>query len=162
MREWFDNLSLRERGIVFGGGLVAILMFYWLLIWDPMVRRADELQRGVQEQTRVLTELRQTAAQVTRLRATGAPSRQQSNRSLLAIVDGSSKQTGISGQIKRMQPEGQKSVRLWLEDAPFDDLIRWLNQLQTQHGIAVTAASIDRQDKAGTVKVRLTLERGTS
>ncbi len=160
MRDWFDNLSLRERALVLGGGLLGLILFYWLLVWEPMVRQSAQLEAGIQEQARVLGTLHQAAEQVRVLRAQGGSAPQQSRRSLLAVVDGSSKQAGISEQIKRMQPEGQKSVRLWMDDAPFDDLLRWLDQLEAQHGIRATAASIDRQDRSGTVKVRLTLARG--
>jgi type II secretory pathway component PulM len=85
---------------------------------------------------------------------------QGQERSLLAIADQTGKQAGLSNAITRMQPEGDHIVRVWLEQADFAALVRWLGLLETTYGVAVVEAAIDREAQAGMVRARLGLVRG--
>lgn len=158
MREWFDNLEQREQLIVGVGAVVAALLFYWLLIWEPMARKAVELQAGIAENRELIAYLQEAEVEARRLGASRPASARASGRSLLSTVDSSSKQAGLGEYIKRIQPEGQDSVRLWIENAPFDPLANWLLQLQRQYGVILDNGSLDRADRAGAVKARLTLK----
>ncbi len=62
--------------------------------------------------------------------------------------------------MKRIEPEGQNSVRVWLEQAAFDDVIQWLQNLKRDYGIHTADIVIERQAAAGRVNARLTLEGG--
>ncbi len=157
MREWFNNLEQREQLIVGAGAVVAALLIYWLLIWEPMARRAQDLKVGLVESRELIAYLQQVEVEARRL-GRNRPAPKGSGRSLLSTVDSSSKQAGLGEYIKRIQPEGQDSVRLWIENAPFDALANWLLQMQSQHGIVLDNGSLDRSDRAGTVKARLTLK----
>ncbi len=156
MREWFDNLEQREQLIVGAGAVLAALLFYWLLIWEPMARHAAELRAGMAESRELIAYLQEAEVEARRL-GRNRPAA-ASGRSLLSTVDSSSKKAGLSEYIKRIQPEGQDSVRLWIENAPFEPLANWLLQLQTQHGVILDNGSLDRADRAGAVKARLTLK----
>ena len=60
--------------------------------------------------------------------------------------------------LKRVEPEGSNSVRVWLEGAPFDVLIKWLGTLSTQHGVDADTVTLERIEAAGLVNARLMLE----
>ena len=51
-------------------------------------------------------------------------------------------------------------VRVWFEDVAFDNLARWMHELETRHGVRVTNADLERRAGAGLVNARLTLVRG--
>ncbi len=158
MREWFDNLEQREQLIVGAGAVLAALLFYWLLIWEPMARHAAELRAGMAESRELIAYLQEAEVEARRLGRNRPAAASGSGRSLLSTVDSSSKKAGLSEYIKRIQPEGQDSVRLWIENAPFEPLANWLLQLQSQHGVILDNGSLDRADRAGAVKARLTLK----
>ena len=50
-------------------------------------------------------------------------------------------------------------MRIWLDDVPFDALVRWLGDLHTRYGVRVEAANIERESGPGLVSARLTLMR---
>lgn len=160
MREWFDNLAPRERWIVSAGGVVFALMMYFLLVWDPLSQKAARLHNDLADARDLVSFMQSTRQQVAQLGGQNAGAPQSSGRSLLADVDSSSKRNGLGDKIKRIQPEGQTSVRVWIEGVPFEQLLRWMDQLQNQLGIVLSDGSLDRDDIAGTVKARLTLVRG--
>jgi general secretion pathway protein M len=85
---------------------------------------------------------------------------QGQGRSLLAIVDQTGKENGLGGAITRMQPEGDNTVRIWLEQADFVAVLRWLALLENSYGVAVVEAAIDREAQPGLVRARLGLVRG--
>lgn len=78
------------------------------------------------------------------------------NQSLLTIVTASSKDNGLN--LKRVQPEGSKRIRLWLEDAPFNRILMSFDQLQNQYGLSIEEISIDRK-AAGQADARATISR---
>ncbi|ORE86243.1 General secretion pathway M protein [Oceanococcus atlanticus] len=160
MREWFDNLAPRERWIVSAGGVVFALMMYFLLVWDPLSQKAARLHNDLADARDLVSFMQSTRQQVAQLGGQNAGAPQSSGRSLLSDVDSSSKRNGLGDKIKRIQPEGQTSVRVWIEGVPFEQLLRWMDQLQNQLGIVLSDGSLDRDDIAGTVKARLTLVRG--
>jgi general secretion pathway protein M len=51
-------------------------------------------------------------------------------------------------------------VRIWLEDVPFDGLVRWLGDLHARYGVRVDNADIERESGPGLVNARLTLVKG--
>ncbi|MGH8482382.1 MAG: type II secretion system protein GspM, partial [Nevskiaceae bacterium] len=80
-------------------------------------------------------------------------------QSLLAIVDQSRKASAIQQPPSRLQPDGDDTVRLWLEDVPFEALVRWLGELHTRYGVRVDAVEVERESGPGLVSARLTLMR---
>ena len=162
MREWFNNLDNREQAMVGGGTVLVALMFYWLLVWDPMARNRQDLNARIAESRELIAYLQQVGAEAQQYAGSAGSGAQDGNRSLLATVDSSSKQAGLGQYIKRIQPEGQRSVRLWIEGAPFEGLARWLAELRQTQSIVLDNGSLDGADRAGTVKARLTLVRSGS
>lgn len=158
MKTWFLELAPRERLLVGGAAVVLLLLLAYLLIIEPLQQRRAVLERGVVAQRELLAWMRDA---VVPLRgATTAPADSR-GRSLFAVVDRSARATVLAGALQRVQPEGQGNVRVWFENAPFDDLVRWVATLQREHGITVNTLSIEQTDTAGLVTARLTLERGS-
>lgn len=156
MKAWFLGLAPRERLLVGGAAVVLILLLAYLLIIEPLQQRRAVLERGVAAQRELLAWMRDA---VVPLRGAAAPADSR-GQSLFAVVDRSARTTVLAGALQRVQPEGQGNVRVWFENAPFDDLVRWVATLQREHGITVNTLSIERTDAAGLVTARLTLERG--
>lgn len=156
MKAWFLGLAPRERLMVSGAAVVVLLLLVYLLVIEPLQQRRALLERGVVAQRELLTWMRDA---VVPLRGnTDAPANSR-GQSLFAVVDRSARATVLAGALQRVQPEGQGSVRVWFDDASFDDLVRWIATLQREHGVSVNALAVQRTDTAGLVNARLTLER---
>jgi general secretion pathway protein M len=101
--------------------------------------------------------MKQTAAQVKALqRSGGAAARGLGGRSLLAVVDQSARSGGLGDAIKRIEPEGSKGAKVWLEGVAFDPMILWLGKLTKTYGIGTGVITIEPQG-GGRVNARLTL-----
>jgi general secretion pathway protein M len=159
MKEFWSGLSPRDRRIlIIGAVLLAVLLPYWL-VWQPLTERAASLERSVAAQHADLAWMQAAAERVRGLQAAApATPAARGGQSPLAIIDRTAREGPLVGTVRRVQPEGAGAVRVWLEDAPFDDLVLWLGTLETRYGLRVTSLVVDRQPAEGRVHARLSLE----
>lgn len=158
LRERFLALQPRERWLVGAAGAIVIVALLFLLIWEPLHGSVKRLRSDVADMQQLIAELAQARSLVLAGRG-GAGVIQGQGRSLLAIADQTGKENGLGSAITRMQPEGDSNVRVWLEQADYGAMMRWIHVLETSYGIAVTEAAIDREAQPGLVRARLGLIR---
>lgn len=152
-------LSPRER--LLSVGVVVFIVFYGLyqLIIAPIAAETILLDQKINVQQQVYQAIKKTSVEVAGLR------KKQQNivksvdgHSLMAVLDASSNELEIKPAIKRMIPEGDDKVTLWLENIAFDKLTNWLAVLETKHAITVDQISINReQTNKGAVTAKLLL-----
>jgi general secretion pathway protein M len=159
MREWLEGLESRERLLVMGGGGLLIVFLLFVLVWLPVRAGYNNLKGSVAEQRDTAAWMQRSAQQLAALKRSGgdAPAG-LGGRSLLAVTDSTARAGGLGAELKRVEPEGRDSVRVWLDGAAFDVLVKWLGTLSSSHGIQVDSATLERTETAGRVNARLTLQ----
>ena len=159
MKDWLDNLESRERMMLAAGAVLLALLLLYALVWAPFRSGYHSLQESVSEQRDTALWMQGSAQTIQRLRSSsGAAAKGLGGRSLLAVTDSTARAGGLGPALKRVEPEGGNSVRVWLEGASFDVLIKWLGTLSTQHGVDADSVTLERNEAAGLVNARLTLE----
>jgi general secretion pathway protein M len=159
MKEWFNALAPRERTMVSVAAVVVVLILGYAAVWNPLASSVAGLEQSVDEQQTLKQWMEQSAAEAKRLRNAAGAAGGGDHRSLLAVVDQTSKQSQLAPAVKRIEPDGQELVRVTLEQAAFDDMVTWLGSLQRSYGVSVADVSIDRQPADGRINARLTLKR---
>jgi general secretion pathway protein M len=160
MRDWFDQLEPRERLLVMIAGALVVVALVVVLGVRPIMTQSKRSQEIVTDKRALLAELREVATRLGPQRGAAAQAGNvDSTQSLVLVIDQTTRNSGLAQHLKRNQPDGTNSIRLRFENAPFDAMVTWLNGLQTQHGMAVTAANIDGAPEAGRVNCNLTLTR---
>lgn len=158
VKVWLAQLAPRERLALLAGLILGAVILGYLLLLDPIFRARGELRGSVRQQEQELAWMRDAAREVRRLM--GAGSVAAPGGSPLAAIDASARQLGLGTALKRVEPGGRDEVRVWLEDAPFDELMRWLALLQGSHGISAGEVVVEPgRSGAGLVNARLTLLR---
>jgi general secretion pathway protein M len=159
MKDWLFNLEPRERMMFAAGAVLLVLLLLYVLIWAPIRSGYHSLQESVSAQRETVLWMQGSAQTIQRLRSSGgAAARGLGGRSLLSVTDSTARAGGLGPALKRVEPEGGNSVRVWLEGASFDVLIKWLGTLSTRHGVDANTVSLERNETAGLVNARLTLE----
>jgi general secretion pathway protein M len=161
-RARFDALSQRERWMVVAGGTALTLTLLYLAIIEPITLAHRKRVEALDSARALATQLETAAAAVNAAARRGGGATAGRGMSLLAAVDQSSKSGTLGKAPERLQPEGDKEVKLWFDDVPFDNLVRWLGELQTRYGITVQSLDIETQPGAGLVDARLSLVRNGS
>ena len=157
MKQYWANLQPRERHTLLGGGISLILILLYTLVLDPFRQELVRLQQSVEAQTAELAWMQQASAEVKRLRGNAPAAQRVTGRSLMSQVDASARSTGLSGAIKEIKPEGQ-GVKVRLEQVSFDDMLLWLEQLNSKQGVGVSGLVMERLSQPGRVNASVVLE----
>ena len=162
MKEWLLGLEPRERLLLAAGAGALVLLMVVFLVWAPLHSAYSTLQSDVAEQRDTALWMQQSAAKLSQLKGSGGNVQGLGGRSLLAVTDSTARAGGLGAALRRVEPEGSDSVRVWLEGASFDVLVKWLGTLSATHGIDAETATMERGDAVGRVNARLTLQAADS
>jgi len=171
MKAWWNGLSASERRTLSIGGITGALMLAYFMIWQPIQQTTAELERELREQQALLGWLQPAVAEI-RARG-GAPGTapgstgqggqggqdgQGNGQALFALADQSARQAGLGQVLKQVEPSADGGARVTFERVGFDELLRWLAQLQDRNGITATQVSLRRGALEGRVDAQIQLE----
>lgn len=155
LRNRWNALGTRDRRIASAlGAFLGVVLFY-LLIWSPVeggLARSRERLSSVRGQVAVM---REQAALVASLRA--AP-RIEAPTDAASAVQRIAERNGLREQVKRVDADGARGVRVQIEGVSFPALMTLLVDLQRQAGLRVESATIERHATPGAVNARLVLQ----
>jgi type II secretory pathway component PulM len=166
VNQWWQQRADREKWFLSWGAAATLLALSWALVWQPLTQQQKTLQSRVTAQQQTLAKLLQ--AQELRSNAGSRASLQVASNgtagsdrdvSLSIVVDRGMRMAGLAAAIRSIQPVGDTSVTVTLEQASFDRLVAWLEQTATEQGVSINEANVDRGVSQGAVNARLTLLR---
>ena len=153
MKNWFGGLSRREQYAVLAGAAASVTLVVFAA-WMPVERRVSHLEDSVRTKQADLLWLRSVAPQLGALHNvasnTGGPS-------LVVLVDGVARETGIARSAAGSQPGDDGTLSVRLEQVPFDSLVNWAGELVQHHGVRVVSANIDGGATVGSVSASFVL-----
>ena len=160
LQNWYHGLQQRERQLVLAASVVIAATMFYLIIWEPVHKSIAEQTQKYQSQAGILQWMQNAANEVKILKASGGTNRKvSSTQAVTLLVEKSAASAGVKPYLSRLESTSDKGARVTIDAASFDQLLVWLNTLQTQYGISVTSANLDRDDKPGAVNARMTLKR---
>ena len=158
-RDRFLALQLRERWLLGMGAAVLLVTVLYLGIWEPMVKAHAQRSAALESSRLLAVKLEQAAQQLQSSGGRNPAATAGRELSLLAAVDQASKSGTLGKGPARIQPEGDREVRVWFEDVAFDAMVRWLADLHTRYAVNVQTLDVEPQATPGRVNVRLSLVR---
>ncbi len=130
-----------------------------MAIIRPIVTGKTLAEQRIDDKLQLLSELETAGARFGPVPGVPAPAGADSNQSLVVLVDRTTRRYGLGAFLKRNQPDGNSSIRLRFENAPFDAMVSWLSELQTNFALTTVSASIDSAQEPGRVNCNLVLAR---
>lgn len=160
MKAWFLSLNQRERMLLQTAAAVMAVFLFYILIWQPLSDNYEKNKKNVFAATETLEWMKKTSREIKLLRGnnSGSSTIKSGKQFVLGIVDQTVRKSGLNSAMKRVQPEGESGVRVWFEEAPFDEFIKWLAVIESEKGLFVNEINIERSDSPGLVNVRVYLE----
>lgn len=155
---WWQARNIRERWILAVGGGLAVIVFAYVGLWEPLVKQRATLQQEVAELRETHAWMKQAAAKIRARSDQSDTSGAVADRSLIGLVDRSSRNAGLAKQLNRVQPDGDYGVQLWFEQVSFDRLMIWLDNLERSNGARISAMHVEATGVSGLVDARLNLE----
>ena len=151
---WLRGRERNEQRVILALGAATLLTVLWLGIWKPVSDwREVEHNRLLNAQT-TLDWMRANEAQARERAATR--SAESGERSLMPLITRSAEVQGL--QLTRLQPEAGGTVNVVLQAQPFNEVIRWLHQLEQNNGITVARVAFDADANPGFVNAQIRLQ----
>ncbi len=160
IQQWYQSLHTRERYLVLSAAAVIIITLLYLSVWEPLHKGVEKQTQRYQNQLNILSWMQNASAEARALRASDSASKRlNSSQPVTLLVEKSAQSAGLKKYISKLESTSDKGARVTIAAASFDQMLLWLNTLQSQYGITVSSANLDRNSKPGTVNARLTLKR---
>lgn len=144
--QWWQTLQPREQQLVRWAGVVSVIAVFYFGLWQPLHQYRDDRQLAAQSAADQLTWLQTKLPQISTTSSAG-----RGSASLNDVVARSAAQFSI--KVSRMQPQNEQ-LQLSIDDVPFEQLLRFINHLQTEQGVQLVQLDIAATEVAGTVRVR--------
>ena len=88
--------------------------------------------------------------------AAAAEGKPRDTNSLTSTAVSSASAFGL--EFRRYEPTADGDLRIWLEQASFDKLVGWLQDMSSRHQLHIDTISISPESSKGLVNVRLEIK----
>ena len=162
MKDYWNQLKPSERTIISVGGIILTVLILYLAVLEPFMKKTEEYTAKISKQEIEIEWLKKASLEVKQLQASssGVTTQRHAGESLLVVVDRTAKQNNLEDSLKRVEPDGSDRVRVWLDNAPFDEVAKWLSLLQSNYQLDIESAEYDKVEMVGRDNVRLVMIEG--
>ena len=155
MKEWFAGLNQREQLSLLVLGVALALYLLYMVAWAPLAERRSELAVQNEAVAQSLQRVDAMVSEIIRLREGGGAS--ASRRNLTSLVNQSTGRHGL--QVSRLQPNSRGDIQVRMENAVFDDLVAWLDEVENRERLLVTEIAITRTGNVGRVNATIRISQ---
>ncbi|NVJ64853.1 MAG: type II secretion system protein M [Gammaproteobacteria bacterium] len=153
VKDWYAGLNQREKLMVNILGIAFALLMLSLLVIVPI----KEYRAGlIDDRDALKGQVSSLKTQVATLQAGGV--RTTSNQPLNQLINQSANQFGLKLSNIQERKRNQE-IQLRLDDVEFDQLIRWVSNLEQAKGLIVENFRVSKTDVTGKVDVSLKVLR---
>jgi len=149
IKVWWQGLNLREQRLVLAMGSAFSVFLLYSLLWQPLNDNLADTKKRLASRQALLTWVTDNTSRYQSVKSAGG--NQKSSGSLSSIINRTANQQQLN--ITRMQPQGEM-LQVWLDSAPFTQLLFWLEHLANNEGLQVQAIDLTKSDNEGEVRVR--------
>jgi len=134
-----------------------LLYVLYQMLWRPLALANQHLSEQNVAATQSLASIAQLAAQYRELQQGSAQNNASQGESLTQLVDETVASNGL--HMSRFQPGSSGDVQVRLDNAGFDQVLRWLHELETKHSVTIRELGISPGSAPGLVNISVRLFR---
>ncbi|HSH13303.1 MAG TPA: type II secretion system protein GspM [Desulfurivibrionaceae bacterium] len=157
MPYWWENLQRKEKAAAAASALAIALLVVYLLL-QPFFSSRARLQKEVSNRRLELAWMRDAAREIGELGYAGQG--QSAATPPLQLIDQLARENRLSDQLKRLEPGSEGEIKVWLNNAVYVDMIRWLRQLTATGRFSIANLNVQKGSTPGVISAQLTLNSG--
>ncbi len=151
----WQSVPANDRQIYMLLAIIIGISFIYAFLWLPSIHARVSLEREIVEKEYQLKKMQAQAVQVQALQ--NAVKLSHSNvQGFRNALEDSAKLYGMTSSISKIQLSEKGAVNVGLPKVNFDNWIRWVNALQTEHQIRLLSAHIAVLGNSNMVQVDAT------
>ena len=155
MKNWFLQFDQREQMSLLVLGFALGMYLLYMLVWSPLAGQRDRLEAQNRGVAASLERVDVMVSEVLQLRAVEGRSSGGRQRNLTSLINQSTARLQLA--VTRLQPNSRGEIQVRFESAAFDDLLQWLNEMESREGLLVREASITQAGSSGRVNATVRL-----
>lgn len=156
MKERWENLTSREKNLILIGAVLIILTVIYQFWWWSHERVIALSHQLTQSETSI-KRFQQAVGALATLRKSHKQREAVTPESLLTAVENAVRDKPVSKSVTQITAVKSGVVRLQINHVSFDDLIKWLSEIQKEQGIYVLQIRVNKTNAQGIVDVDLQL-----
>lgn len=154
-KEWWSQAPARDQlALIIGGALVALYILF-MVVLKPVQEMREKEEIKINALQNSLENVRLLAARVAAQNQSSSDTAERA--SLESIVQSSLSSNGL--QVTSMNASGDDGVRLRFEEAPFENMLKWLYEMEVSQNLRIRDLSISAGSNSGAVAVNLRLHQ---
>lgn len=142
--------SAQEKLVWSGLGMALLAVVLWLYVWQPLADRHAQARQSLAQAEETVQYLQRAAPRLRLLSAVSAPNG-TAVQSMTNLVSRTASNHDID--LTRFEQSGTSGLRVWIDNQPFDQLLTWLAELDSQ-GVEVDQLTLSQGNGPGLVTVR--------
>lgn len=154
---WFYDLTQSERRLLTVGGTLVVIVLMWVLIYQPVTKYIDSqvsVKNRLQSQLNQMQSMTDTMVIGPIIAVQPIPT----GVTFSSWVDQQLKSVNLQEMVNRTEPIDENSISVWLQGAPFDQVIDWLQVIATQYAVQVDQIDVNVVDASlGLTNIRMRL-----
>lgn len=159
MKEWWINLSLREKQTVALGSVLVFIFLIYELIFASLSSSVEHLRQQIHKNKSLLTWMQESDKRIQQLEK-NQHSTNKSSASLISIIQDDLNNNPISKKVTELRQSDNDSVELRFQQVSFDDMTAWLINLSRDQQLIITQMTVTPVGTAGIVDAVLRLQTG--
>lgn len=157
MKNWFFRFTPREQlSLLLVAALVGVYVLYFF-VWSPIATKRDDMALRNQATSESLYRVDTMVSEVLRLRADGANVSRK--RNLTSVINQSARRLDLP--VSRMQPNSRGEIQVRMENAIFDNVLKWLHEMEYSEGLLVREVSITPAGTEGRANASVRIAQGS-
>ncbi len=149
MKEWFSQLNQREQLSLLLLGLALLLYLLYILVLSPLESQREQLIAQNSAVTESQGRVDAMVSQLLQLRQGGAKA--GAKRNLTSVINQSTSRLQLP--VIRLQPNSRGEIQVRIENASFNDVLKWLNEMEYTESLLVREVSVTPAASAGRVNI---------
>jgi len=149
VKEWFSQLNQREQLSLLLLSSALLLYLLYILVLSPLESQREQLIAQNSAVTESQGRVDAMVSQLLQLRQGGAKA--GAKRNLTSVINQST--TRLQLPVMRLQPNSRGEIQVRIENASFNDVLKWLNEMEYTESLLVREVSVTPAASAGRVNI---------
>ncbi|MEH6590137.1 MAG: type II secretion system protein M [Halioglobus sp.] len=156
MKDFFARYNPREQLSLLLMATVLVCYGLYFFLWAPVSAMRDNMAARNDSAVVVLQRVDAMVSEILRLRSDGGSVSQK--RNLTNIINDSTSKMALP--VSRLQPNSRGEIQIRLENAVFDDTLKWLHDMEYNQGLLVREVSITQAGATGRINASIRIAQG--
>jgi type II secretory pathway component PulM len=159
MKDWWLNLSLRDKQMVCVGSIVVILFLIYEIIWSPLVTANNNLRSRIQQGQDTLRSMKNADQLIEHLQKETEEKRTGVTESILGVMQTEINHSQFASHVTQLREADNDSVQFNLRKVDFDQLLVFLTSVWKKYGFIVSQITVMPTGTPGEVTVDVVMKK---